>query len=102
MRAPPKMAMMKVVFTVMPTSPDDAPITKAVLKAELRTEIDALEERLLERMEKIETNLLRAFRNWATGSETRMKVNEILVHSFSDRLTAAEERISEIERRITK
>jgi hypothetical protein len=31
-----------------------------------------------------------------------MKVNEILVHSFSDRLTAAEERISEIERRITK
>ncbi|HTU47036.1 MAG TPA: hypothetical protein VMF91_18385 [Bryobacteraceae bacterium] len=53
-------------------------------------------------MEKIETNLLRAFRNWATGSETRVKVNEILVHSFSDRLTAVEERISEIERRITK
>jgi len=97
--------MMKLVFTAMPTSPDDAPVTKAELKTEigaLRTEIEALEERLLERMEKIETNLLRAFRNWATGSETRMKVNEILVHSFSDRLTAAEERISEIERRITK
>jgi hypothetical protein len=31
-----------------------------------------------------------------------MKVNEILVHSFSDRVTAAEERIREIQHRITK
>jgi hypothetical protein len=51
----------------MPPSSDDAPVTRAILKAELKTEIEALEERLLERMEKIETNLLRSFRNWATA-----------------------------------
>jgi hypothetical protein len=49
----------------MPTSPD-SPVTRAELKAELGT----LEERMLERIERVETNLLRAFRNWATSAET--------------------------------
>lgn len=35
-----------------------------------KADLEALEERLLERIEKVETNMLRAFRNWATGAET--------------------------------
>jgi len=81
----------------MPTN-QDSPVTKA----ELKTELGALEERVLERMEKVETNLLRAFRNWATTAETKLKVNDILVRSFDERLNAVEERMSELERRTTK
>ena len=86
----------------MSTPPDGMPVTRAEVKTELQPGLDALEERLLERIEKVQTNMLRAFRNWATGSETRLRVNELLVHSFNDRLTAAEERLSEVERRLMK
>jgi hypothetical protein len=73
---------------------DNAPATKADLAA---TRIE-----LLERIEKIETNLLRAFRNWAAGSETRMKVNTLLVNSFDERLTAVEDRLGHVEERLIK
>ena len=58
----------------MATTPEDAPITRSMLTAELRgleerieermdVRLEKLEERMLERIEKVETNLLRAFRN---------------------------------------
>ena len=78
----------------MSTTPNNMPATKA--------DFGALEESLLQRMEKIETNLLRAFRNWATSAETKLKVNDVLVRSFDERLNAVEERMSELERRTTK
>jgi len=43
----------------------NAPLTKA--------DLVAVEERLLERIEKSETNLLKAFRNWAVRFETRFQ-----------------------------
>ena len=71
--------------------PEDTPATKADLE-QVRIE-------LLERIEKVETNLLTAFRNWSRGLETRHKVHDILVHSYDDRIAALEERVGELERR---
>jgi hypothetical protein len=75
--------------------PEDTPATKADLKGaiqDLRTE-------LLERLEKVETNLLTAFRNWSRGAEAHQRVNDILVRSYDDRIAALEERVGELERR---
>jgi len=55
------------------------------------------EERLLERIEKTETTLLREFRKWAVSFESRFRANEILVGGFNERLIALEERVSDIE-----
>ncbi len=73
--------------------PDDNLATKADLKQGLGT----LEERLLERIEKTETTLLREFRKWAVSFESRFRANEILVGGFNERLIALEERVSDIE-----
>ncbi len=51
-----------------------------------KADLAAQENRLLERIEKVETNLLNAFRVWARRSDTRMKANSILVNSFDERL----------------
>lgn len=73
--------------------PDDNLATKADLKQGLGT----LEERLLERIEKTETTLLREFRKWAVSFESRFRANKILVGGFNERLIALEERVSDIE-----
>jgi len=41
-------------------------------------DLNALETKLLERIERTETTLLREFRKWAVSFETRFRVNEIL------------------------
>jgi hypothetical protein len=69
----------------------------SVTKADLKQRLDSLEERLLERIEKTETTLLREFRKWAVSFESRFRANEILVGGFSERLIALEERVSDIE-----
>lgn len=38
-----------------------------------KTDLDALETRLLERIEKTETTLLREFRKWAVSFESRFR-----------------------------
>jgi len=71
------------------------PVTKADLDAlEAR-----LETRLLERIEKTETTLLREFRKWAISFESRFRANEILVGGFSERMVSLEERVGGLEQR---
>jgi hypothetical protein len=64
-----------------------------------KADLEALETRLLERVEKTETNLLREFRKWAISFESRFKANEALVTGFAERMTSLEERVSDLERR---
>ena len=71
---------------------------------ELRAEIDVRfnEERIERRaeIEKTETNLLRAFHNWARPMEIRVRESDTKVAGFDLRLAFIEERDSELERRI--
>jgi hypothetical protein len=59
--------------------------------------LDALETRLLERIEKVETTLLKEFRKWAISFESRFRANEILVGGFSERMVSLEERVTGLE-----
>lgn len=63
-------------------------------KADLRES----ETRLLERIEKTETTLLREFRKWAVSFESRFRANETLVGGFSERMASLEDRVSDLER----
>lgn len=74
---------------------DDGPVTKAELQAAL----DASPTELLERIERVETTLLREFRKWAVSFESRFRANEVLIGGFNERLVSLEERVSDIERR---
>ena len=65
-----------------------------------RGDLSDLETRLLERIEKTETTLLREFRKWAVSFESRFRANETLVTGFSERMAALEERMTDIERRL--
>ena len=72
--------------------------TKAEVK-EVRAELQDARTELLERIEKVETTLLREFRKWAVSFESRFRANEVLIGGFNERLIALEERVSDIERR---
>jgi len=67
----------------------------AVTKADL----DALENRPLERLERSETTLLREFRKWAISFESRFKANQVQVDGFSERMVSLEGCVSDLERR---
>jgi hypothetical protein len=67
----------------------------AVTKANL----DALENRLLKRLEKSETTLLPEFRKWAISFESRFKANQVLVDGFRERMVSLEGCVSDLERR---
>jgi len=62
-----------------------------------KNDLDALETRLLERIEKVETTLLKEFRKWAISFESRFRANEILVGGFSERMVSLEERVTGLE-----
>jgi hypothetical protein len=72
-------------------SNDSNPITRA--------DLDGLEVKFLERIEKTETTLLREFRKWAVSFESRFRANEILVGGFSERMVSLEERVGSLEQR---
>jgi len=63
----------------------------------MRSDLNALEIRLLEGIEKSETTLLREFRKWAISFESRFRANQTLVEGFSDRMVSLEERVSDLE-----
>ncbi len=64
-----------------------------------KSDLEALENRLLERIERSETTLLREFRKWAISFESRFRANQVLVDGFSERMVSLEERVSDLERR---
>ena len=70
-----------------------------VTKAELQAALDASRTELLERIEKVETTLLREFRKWAVSFESRFRANEVLIGGFNERLVSLEERVGDIEGR---
>ena len=70
-----------------------------VTKADLQAALDAKGTELLERIEKVETTLLREFRKWAVSFESRFRSNEVPIGGFNERLVSLEERVTDIERR---
>ncbi len=65
--------------------------TKADL-ADVKTE-------LLERLENVETTLLKEFHKWAQITETRIRVNEMLAFGLSDRMASLESRVRDLEQK---
>ena len=65
---------------------------------ELKQHLAAMENRLNERIERSETALLSAFHRWARSMEIRVRHSGNAVAGFDERLTLAEERISDLER----
>jgi hypothetical protein len=51
-------------------------------------------------IEKVETNLLRAFHGWSRPMEIRMRAISGTVSGVDERIALVEERVSEIERRL--
>ena len=66
---------------------------------ELKSYLDAMEVRMVERIEKSENNLVRAFHGWARSMEIRVRGVSGVALGFEERLSLVEERLSEIERR---
>ncbi|HYZ84046.1 MAG TPA: hypothetical protein VE621_06570 [Bryobacteraceae bacterium] len=71
------------------------------------TKIDTNVEELKARIERVETNLLTAFHQWARSTEIKMRDNTAKVDLFSlqttgfnERLSFLEERVSEVERQL--
>jgi len=73
-------------------------ITTAI-RAELRTEIQAAEDRAQEFARGIETNLLMAFHGYAKGQTARLNTAELTAHEMGIRIAALEERVLNIETR---
>ena len=73
------------------------PDENLVTKADLQAGLEATQEMLLERIERMETTLLQEFRKWAISFRSRFRANEILVGGFNERLIALEERVGDIE-----
>ncbi len=64
-----------------------------------RADVLASEARTAERIEDMETKLLKEFRKWAVSFESRFKANEALVVGFSERMVSLEERVGDLERK---
>lgn len=58
----------------------------------------ALEERMVERIEMMETRLLTEFHRWSQTYEVRVRGVSSAVAQFDDRLGIIEERVSALER----
>ena len=66
----------------------------------LRTIHDSIEQselRMLERIEKSETNLLKEFRKWAVRIESRLKADAVFLDAHTERLAMIEERLDALE-----
>jgi hypothetical protein len=64
------------------------------MDAELKAHLEAMEARLRERIDNVETKLLSAFYDWARPVEIRLRT----LPYIEERLGLLEERISKIER----
>jgi ABC-type phosphate transport system auxiliary subunit len=61
------------------------------LRQELKQDMVHMEDRVVEQMRDMQTELLRAFHNWASPADVRLRSHE-------ERLTLLEERVFAIER----
>ena len=68
-------------------------------KADLTEAFLQSETRLWERLEKVETTLLKEFHKWAQITETRIRVNETVVFCLSDRMASLESRVRDLEQK---
>lgn len=65
------------------------------LKRELGERMDQMQDHLIEAMRDMQTEVLRAFHNWASPTEIKMRSHE-------ERLTLVEERLRQIEGGLAK
>ena len=79
-------------------SMDDAPVTRRDLEQILQ----ALESRLLERIEQTETKLLTAFHGWARPHEIKLRTLTRQTAGATESLTELDERVSLLEERISR
>ena len=80
----------------------DESATKSELQAvetKLIERMDAQELRLLERIEKSETRLLSEFRKWVVPFTARTRVFEATGIGLTDRMSLLEERVDELEQK---
>ncbi len=61
-------------------------------------DLQSTEHRLTERLEKVETNLLTAFHEWARTYEVCAPGLGVTVRDFDERLGFIEERVAKLER----
>lgn len=81
----------------------EKPVTKAELDSavgDLRGEIRAQKDELLDSMRQIETNLLTEFHRYAKGQNARIHTCEVSDHDTKLRLSVLEDRVLALETRI--
>ena len=74
------------------------PATKQDI-SNLRTEMGDLRTEMLERIEHVETTLLKEFRKWAVRNDSTLRVHDARSIGYDQRLSVLEERVSELEDR---
>ena len=77
----------------------DQPATKADIQ-ELRAEMKSMEDRLVEAYRDGQTELLKAFYNYASSNDERVAGTEADSVTVKKRLAILESRLTEVERRL--
>jgi hypothetical protein len=65
-----------------------------LLRAEIKGDLNSLNDSLIERMRDMQTEMLRAFYDWARPVELKLKA----IPPLDERLGQLEERVSKLER----
>jgi hypothetical protein len=64
-----------------------------------KADLTDVKTELLERLEKVETTLLKEFHKSPQITETRIRVNEMLAFGLSDRMASLESRVRDLEQK---
>ncbi len=62
-----------------------------------KADLVEVETRVLGRLEKVETTLLKEFHKWAQIAEMRIRTTEVLGFGLSDRMASLESRVRNLE-----
>ena len=68
-----------------------------MIDPEVKAELEAMETRMLERIERTETTLLKEFRKWAVPIDANLRVNKAYSVGFDARLSSLEERMIHLD-----
>ncbi len=66
---------------------------------ETKEDLTQLRIEMLERMEQMETTLLKEFCKWAVPNSARLKVHEVGLNALSERVELIEERLTNLEQK---